>query len=501
MATTRLSPRAADGHGTPRRTTALLGFLVLGIALALNWYLAAETASQVFSWTSLSLFVWLMVVLLRWSPAAFILLLPFALTRAATLVSLMVIEGGAYMPEVNQSGAAGDASASFVFFQAVFFLTSAMLFRLLERPALAFVRSPLLDRAVALLAWPVLLACMAWGAAAFLYGVQGGFPLLEGVDRFLYRREYSSPLVFLLLDNKFLVAALLGAIAFTPRHAPLLKTAARLDFLGLTGLYFLFGDKFFTILVEAIFFVMPLLLQRRAQLGRTLLTAAPLAVALICGGLAATVYIYSGYGRLPIDRTMEMVGARVAGQGELWFVANRDAAGAAHWDGQLVDRYVDVLDDENPAESAFVQGIETHYFIQRYAPTKLAENFRKSGGWVQFTMGTEAMALVMFGYVGVAVTMALGGLMLAFAALYLLRGFASGFPLTLFFAVWTYLQVYFAMQQASLWPVAADGQVKRLLLFLTIELVLLAVNRGLVLAHRARTGAARMPAGGFAHPA
>ena len=97
--------------------------------------------------------------------------------------------------------------------------------------------------------------------------------------------------------------------------------------------------------------------------------------------------------------------------------------------------------------------------------------------------------------------MAIGGALLALAALYLLRGFASGFPLTLFFGVWTYLQVYFALQQASLWPVAADGQVKRLLLFLTIELVLLAVNRGIVLADRARGQAQGFPRGTVPEPA
>ncbi|MEJ8630095.1 DUF6418 domain-containing protein [Sphingomonas sp. I4] len=128
-------------------------------------------------------------------------------------------------------------------------------------------------------------------------------------------------------------------------------------------------------------------------------------------------------------------------------------------------------------------------------PSKLAASFRKNQGWVQLTMGTEAMALVMFGYAGVAVIMALLGGLVAFAALYLRRAFRSGFPLSLFFAVWTFLQIYFAVQQASLWSIAAPGQINRLLLFLTIELALLAVNRGQIRSAWGRARAATFSTG------
>ena len=73
------------------------------------------------------------------------------------------------------------------------------------------------------------------------------------------------------------------------------------------------------------------------------------------------------------------------------------------------------------------------------------------------------------------------GWLVAFAALYLRRAFASAFPVSLFFAVWTFLQVYFSAQQASFWAIAAPGQINRLLLFVTLEIILLAVNRGQIL--------------------
>lgn len=464
----------------------------LTAALALNWYLALAVPSPWFSWTSLGLFGWLLLLVGRTSPAGLILLMPLVITRGATLVSLMCIEAGAYMPEVNRLGAPGDASASFVLFTALFFLVYAVVFRLFQRPFLAFVRSPLIDDLVALLGWPVLLVCMALGAIAFIQGAQSGFPLLQGVDRFLYRREFGSPLVLMLLDQKFLVAAILGAIAFAPRYAPLLKTAAIMTLIALTGLYFLFGDKFFTILTEVSFFAMPLLLQRLGRLRSTIVRLAPLAAALLCGSLGATLYIYSGYGRLPVDRTVALVGERIAGQGELWFVASRDSRAVATWDDDLVRRYGEALSDAPPADTAAAKGIETFYFIHHYAPTKLAAAFRKNEGWVQLTMGYEAMALVMFGYVGVAVAMALAGMLVALLSLYLRRAFASGFPVSLYFAVWAYLQVYLTVQQARFWSIAAPGQLKRMLLFATFELVLLAINRGQIMALVSRGRAASL---------
>jgi hypothetical protein len=466
------------------------GIVALAAALGLNWLMAATFVNPLFSWTSLLMFGWLLFLLGRISPAGLILLLPLVITRVATLISLLVIEAGAYMPEVNRLGEPGDASASFVAFTAVFFLVFALVFRRFERTFVAYARSPLLDSLVTLLGWPVVVLCMALGALATLHGLQGGFPLLAGVDRFLYRREYSSGLVLILLDNKFLFAAMLGAVAFAPRYQPLLKTAAIMTFLGLTGLYFLFGDKFFTILAEVSFFSMPLLLARQGRLAGTMLRLAVPVGALLCAALGATLYIYSGYGRLPLDRTVTLVGERIAGQGELWFVASKDARRVTNWDAHLVDRNLETLGAKSPPASAFANGVETYYFIQRYSPAKLAASFRKNGGWVQLTMGTEAMALVMFGYMGVVAIMAFLGILVAFATLYLRRAFASGFPLSLFFAVWTFLQVYFSVQQASLWTVAAPGQINRLLLFVTIEIVLLAVNRAQILSALGRDRAA-----------
>ena len=108
----------------------------------------------------------------------------------------------------------------------------------------------------------------------------------------------------------------------------------------------------------------------------------------------------------------------------------------------------------------------------------LRRSFQRNQGWVQLTMGYEAMALVMFGYVGAFVASLLAGLVTALAALYLRRALESEFPLSILLAVWTSLQVYLTVQQASLWTIGAPGQLKRFLLFGAFEALLFAFNRG-----------------------
>ena len=477
---------AYDVYGLPVAATSralarCVEIAALAALLAVNWVSAGAHPSQIFSYTSIALFIWTLVIVARITPAGAILLLPLIVTRIATMSSLLAIEAGAYMPEVSRTGSAGDASASFAAFTAVFFLAFACVFRMAERPALVFARSPLLDKVVALLAWPAVAVCIAWGAVAVFHGLQTGFPLLQEVDRFLYRREYSNYWVLALLDNKFLLSAVLGTITFRQTATPLLRSVAALTLIALTGLYFLFGDKFFTILTEVSFFLMPFLLQRQGSLVRTLLLGFPLALALLAAAMGATLYIYSDYGRLPADRTLKLLGERIAGQGELWFIATRDFKQPISYDRALVSRYTRGLDAQDPGKASFSNGVETYYFIEHYASPEMLKNFRRSGGFVQLTVGYEAMALVMFGYWGVAAAMMVAGVLAALSALFLLRTLAYGLPVTLFFSVWTYLQTYFVVQQAALWPVAAPGQWKRFLLFAVIELLILALNRGQIM--------------------
>lgn len=456
----------------------MLEVCALTALVAANWVLAVQTPSPIFSYTSLALFGWATLFLIRVAPRAAILALPFVITRAATLVSLVFIEGGAFMPEVGRAGAAGDASASLAAFTCLFYAVYGLVFCAGEGTALSLVTSPLLARLSALLRWPVVVGCGLLFLIALAHGAQTGFPVFQHVDRFFYRRFYSGGLVLELLDDKFLFGALLGAIAFSPASGALLRASAIAVQVGLTGLFFLFGDKFFTLLTMLTFFFIPYLLQREAVLLKVLAKGWLVAVLLLAAAFAATLFIYSDYGDAPLSTGMTKLGDRIAGQGELWFVASQDDRRLTAYDDHVVQAYRRSLNAPDPAASDFETGVETFYFINRYMPQPLRSSFLQSQGWVQLVMGSEAMALAGFGYLGVVLFMTAAGTVAALAALYLRRAFASGFAPSIAMAILISLQVYITLNQAALWPVLAHGQINRFLLAGVFETLILVLNWG-----------------------
>lgn len=155
----------------------------------------------------------------------------------------------------------------------------------------------------------------------------------------------------------------------------------------------------------------------------------------------------------------------------------------------VVQQYVaSVRDDKDPQGAAFANGADTYYFVFKYAPQTLKEAFKANGGWVQFTMGFEAIGLVMFGYVGLTILMVLAGGLLALFSLFLYRAFLSEFPLSIVMAGWASLQFGMAVQQASLWAIFATGQCRRFFLFIVLETCLAALNRGESKAREQRRG-------------
>ena len=174
---------------------------------------------------------------------------------------------------------------------------------------------------------------------------------------------------------------------------------------------------------------------------------------------------------------MTRLGDRIAGQGELWFIASQDDRKLLAYNGSVVNAYAQSLTTSDPAATDFETGMETYFFINRYMPQPLRRSFLRSQGWVQLTMGSEAMALANFGYLGVVVLMIVGGgVVAAVPALYLRRAFASEFPISIVFAILISLQAYIVLQQAAVWPVLARGQINRFLVVAIFEALVVAVN-------------------------
>ena len=133
-------------------------------------------------------------------------------------------------------------------------------------------------------------------------------------------------------------------------------------------IFFLFGDKFFTLLKMCTFFAMPYLLRNETALLRTLARSWLPAVLLLGAAFSATLFIYSDYGNAPVDVGMTRLGDRIAGQGELWFVASQDDRRLFAYNSSVVDAYKQSLTTSDPAATDFETGMETYFFINRYMP-------------------------------------------------------------------------------------------------------------------------------------
>lgn len=432
---------------TPAET--LFFFLVASV----NWLFAQQTGHYFFTLLSVLLFVWLCLLTLRLAQGNIAFFTPFLVNRLSVIVALLAVESGAHLSEVERFGEPTGATAAYVFFCAVLFLSYGVAVsafsRALPRDE---VQARLFTHLGLVVAVGILALCSAILLMMLIKGLQTGFPLITGMDRFLYRRLFADTALLYALNMKFVFAALLGFVFFHMRRIPpFLKLGALCLFIALSVTYFLFGDKFFTIISNTLVFLTPVLLQRWKEIPRLLLRWSP-AIALFFGVLLSlTYYIYSDYGKKPPDVVFTAMGERMAAQGQLWHLAHGEEGVLLRWNEPLIDRHLALLSEPEPQLTAMREGVGTHYFIQRYAPAWLKDSIYRNAGSVTFTMGYEAQALVMFGYVGLVLALIVTGVIIAIPAAYAAYSYRNGSPIGVLFSTYILLMVIAATNQGTPW--------------------------------------------------
>ena len=424
----------------------VLGLLALMVA---NAALAVAAPHPLWPALGLVLFLAGAARLFALAPVAAVMLMPFVVVHASVLVSLQAIEGGAYMKEMGQFGQPSPAGAGFVLCSALFLGTAALTFTRL-RGAARPVTAPRLGDG------PRLLLCIAvLGGAALavawlaLKGARAGFPLLTGTDRFAFRAASADVITLNLLILKYVLAAVTGTSAvFAPGAG--WRRAHHAVFGSYVVVSFLFGDKFFIVLMAACFYAMPFFVSRPEQLAARVRAAAPLALLMFGCASAVTLFIYSGYGELGAARTLERLGERVAGQGQLWFLAVRDASALFHLDTQHISLNLQNLVARPPADFTFEHRLAPFYFVERYAPTVLFLSFVNNGGMVTPTMVFEAYSLVMVGYAGLALALLAAGAWTGWLAHHLARAMAGGNPADVLLPSFAMFQTIVLMSQGTL---------------------------------------------------
>lgn len=443
-------------------------------------------------------YAWMCTLIFRIEPRGAVLMLPYIISRASNMFALIMIEHGAEMFEIGAVGQPGPWSNLLNIYTALFW-TAAIL---VLKPCLAMLDrrrtprlSPVFDRFANLIASVTLALVGLLAAYLLFYGLRSGFPLIEGTDRFAYRRFAANKVTLYALNLKSIVGFVLGMVAFVIPARRWMRIAAGMLFPAMIVLYFLFGDKFFTQLAAMASFFAPYLYCNYEQ-ARRRLGIYGLAGALALGTVGlVTTYIYSqGFTETPAATTKRLSG-RMVGQGELWYLQSRIGAPLLRWDQPVLDRYVAALHIKQTELFAIHNSLGANYFSNRYAPDYLRASLHKNAGTVTYTAATEATGLVLFGWLGLGAAMLVIGLLVGLCCAYAAYAIATRSMVSALFAAYIYAQLRSGVVQAAPWTIFSIYSARWLSIILAIELALLVLGqrRLMSLPHPSRIAPAARP--------
>lgn len=466
MTTEIASSRRFGSIVLPLDALVLAALMIANCAWAVLWPSPITTGA--------AMFVWLVAVarLFAADSSSVVVLLPFLIVHLSVMVSLAAIEGGATMKEMGHVGHTSSASASFIIYSLLFVLTASTVYRRRrDRPEAARQMS-----IAALTPRPFILAWIALVIGAFivcyllLAGLRTGFPLLSGTDRFVYRRFSADILTLNFLNYKFVLAALLGSSAVFAATVRLRNTHHAV-FVSYLLVSFLFGDKFFIILSAAAFYGMPFLMRNPQGISGAIRRFAPLALAVVACVFGVTLFIYSGYGELSLDATLTKLGGRVAGQGQLWYLAVEYSSHAFSLDTEMLRLNLENLFANPAADFAFEHRLAPFYFVEKFSPTAMYMSFMHNGGSVTPTMVFEAYGLVGFGYLGLAVLVAVMGCVVGALAAWLVRAMMSGNPVNVLLPAQVLTQSLGVMTQGTLYSMLSVSAFKSYAAYFILQII------------------------------
>jgi hypothetical protein len=471
----------------PRRSEAppASGVALEAGLLALSFLTAAYASAQWLhpGWSVVALanYVWLCMLLFRLEPRGAVLVLPQLINNGSCMVAMIMIEFGGEMFELGLVGRPGPWSSALNLCNMAFCIGVIAgfrpLMRLIERRG-GYALSPILDRFANALAWAIL-ALVGLIVLALIYrGLQSGFPLLAGMDRFRFRRFAADKVTLYALNLKSVIGYVLGFVAFALPARRWLRLSAIAMFAVLMALYFLFGDKFFTQLAALAAFAAPYLYRNHARVGRHIwryMVAGGVALALVT---TVTTYIYSKGFTETTAATTKRLSGRMVGQGELWFLQSSIGAPVVAWNRPLLERYAEAFTIKSTDLFAAQNSLGAHYFSNRYAPDYLRASLHRNAGSVTYTAVTEAMGLVLFGWLGLGAMMFGVGMLMGAACAYIAYSIENRSIISALFSAYIYNQLRISIVQATPWVIGSVYSLRWLALILTTELLLLVLGRG-----------------------
>lgn len=469
--------------------------IIFYCTLALLALLEPQIPSRVWPLLALIVFIVFTKVIAKRHRAALTIMFAMTLYKVLILISLLMIAWGATMRELGLIASGPVYSLYFCLLACIFLHAACSSFNWCSHTTGRFRRASPAPIFIPIIIWAGVVLLGVVIGTLLAKGMATGFPLIVGVDRFVYRAQ--SDWVFnFIVTSKPIMAAMLGVIRFRLVRTHVLQWAIDLEFVVFVGTLVLFGDKFVSVIVLVGFYVLPMLLKVRAgafSLSPSIVFGA-LALAAAVGGV--TYYVYSDYGASGWAATSQRLMSRAAGQGQLWYASMQTGNDLVSADSAQINDLLDVM-GVGGAGNAVGQNVGIFYLILRYAPANIYASIQEGRGLVQFTGGFEAYLLLIGGHLAMMLGVAVSGLVAGIVSLYYYNSLLCGSLPGVGAAAFIYMSVYTMVNQAAVWVVFGA----RALIYIAAVVLIDVVARALLQLGTVRQDVVRFPTRVYAESA
>jgi hypothetical protein len=423
----------------------LLSLLLLWLFSGLSYFVP----SPVFSVIALFIFAYFIVVLSKYAPATFVLLLTFIFLRITCLISGIAIEYGAEMIELELMGYATGAMLRLVMVYIFFITVLAIVLEIFYCRFTNEIDSTFYAAKLQNEKWvPILFMGTIFLTLITLFiAAKTGLPLLTGMSRLAFREEVDSKIFLLYASNRKIFILLLGlvfatCIGYKRRFSLALYIVTIL-------VAILMGEKFTSLIgISILMFTPSLLLSRHLNS----LNLVKLAVPLLALALFTLPVILNadGWSEDPV-MAMEKLTSRFAGQAQVWFLADSEIQHYFAFDLDSLLHNVRSFLNLNGFELANISPyFGARYFMYNFMSEELLTLFLETKA-LTLTMAFEPYLLMTNGWLGQLLPLSICAVFYALILTYISYGIFKANPISLFIAVKLLVWSAVALQQGELY--------------------------------------------------
>lgn len=427
----------------------IAGFAILGLTI-LN-IMTFIYPLALYSIVSVGLFCFYVIALARYAPVSFILLLKYIFFRFTTLISGIAIEFGAEMPELGVIGEPTGSTTRLVMVYVFFITVSAIVIELAKHMVIERMCDIGKRNGLQFHAWVPLffLVLSFFTLIVLVIGSKTGYPILTGISRLAFREEVGSKIFLLYMSNRSIFVALLGLLIAV--CTGLRRNLSIFFFLMLIFVSVLFGEKFTSLVSMVILVIIPsIILDKKVQsLNLTKLGGALAVITAFTVPIILSVY---GWDKDPV-LALERLTSRFAGQGQLWFVADKDVSCFLCLDLEALQHNLISFISTSPnilVNQTPYLGVK--YFMFNYMEVGLLFLFLETQA-LTLTFGLEGYLLATNGWLLQLLPLSICAATYSVALSYLMYSFYKHDPISIFFALKLLIWINVGLQQGELWLV------------------------------------------------